>query len=702
MAPLYGWVGKILKIDLSTGDVTIVPTDNYVPQFIGGRALAARLYWEEVPPDCAAFDPENALIFATGVATGTLAPGQRLAVATKSPYMVPECYQYSVMGGHWGSELKFAGFDAIVIRGKAKEPVYVWIRDGEVQILKADRLWGLTTSETDAQIRSLWGDKVRSLVIGPAGENLVRTAVILEGSHATGLGGFGAVMGSKNLKAVVVRGTGSVKVAKPQALLDFYAEYVKIGGKYGGPYLISSPAYFVLHQLSAIRQNAPEGKDITYTEDIDTTFNEDAWWSQFLFLSDEVKAGTVRRKFEGCFACPACCGMTVQPLDPTGKEEAPYNLTPPMGVFQQCVELQTQTGWEAPVFKGKLTGRANLLQVTYGNELGLTATPMLFSHSWFNTAVSKGLLTQENTGLPCGDMAAYNTPAMLGKDGYIYGIAYKKNDFFKKVAEGSRRFLEEMAKENEEWKALYESSFGLPYYHMNLMASGGAKGARDMLYEATSFRYHPNEAYYHFALLPSTPSGGKTLCGFVPQSELAAAQKANRERFAYLAGAKAYPVGDEPPTWEDKVKGTIFAQNVQMEMDSIPMCGWMGFPRFYSIWTPDHLGDPSAGAKILSALAGIDRTMEENWAAMEVPFTLERAIHAREGHRREHDIFIDAVFSKTQWTTKEEYNKVLDEYYRARGWDVETGIPTRSQLERLGLTDVADDLERKYGIRLSA
>ncbi len=114
---------------------------------------------------------------------------------------------YSVTGGHWGAELKFAGFDALVVRGKAKEPVYIWINNSDVKILRAERLWGMTVSQADAELRSLWGDKTRAMVIGPAGENLVRSSIIVNDiSHAAALGGFGAVMGSKNLKAVAVRG----------------------------------------------------------------------------------------------------------------------------------------------------------------------------------------------------------------------------------------------------------------------------------------------------------------------------------------------------------------------------------------------------------------------------------------------------------------------------------------------------------------
>lgn len=207
---------------------------------------------------------------------------------------------------------------------------------------------------------------------------------------------------------------------------------------------------------------------------------------------------------------------------------------------------------------------------------------------------------------------------------------------------------------------------------------------------------------YHFALLPSSPVGGKVLTGFAKQADLAAIQKANRDKWAGVAGAKSYDLSGQPDTWDDKVTSAVFAQNMQMEMDSIPMCGWMGFPRFYSPNTPDHLGDPSAGAKVLAAAAGIDRTFAENLAAMEAPFTLERAIHAREGHRKEHDIYTDTTFKAITWTTKDEYIKQLENYYTARGWDTATGIPTRTQLVKLGMTDVADDLKNKYGVPVPA
>lgn len=511
-------------------------------------------------------------------------------------------------------------------------------------------------------------------------------------------------MGSKNLKAIAVRGASGVKVAKPKDLLNVYNDYVKIGGKFGGPYPVSTPSYFAYHQMGAIK-NAGAPADIVpvITEDIDASFNEEVQWSKAMLDSEEVKAGTVKRKFEGCLTCPACCGYSTQPTDPSGSEPKPKDLSVPPTVFQQCLEIQTQTPWEAAAFGGRIRGRPSQLHNASVSDLGLSAIPMLGSQSWFNEAVKAGLLTKENTGLPCGDMQAYNTEAMLGAAGYTYGIAYKRNDFFKAVAEGTLRYLADKAKSSPQWKAIYDAYTGLPRFHMNWTGSAGSKTSQYILYEATGFRYHPNEAYYHFSLLPSSPNGGKTLCGFVPQAELVNYAKANRARYASLLGPKSYDLvaAGETQTLEGKVTATVFFQNMQIEMDSLPYCGWAGFPKFYSIWTSDHLGDPSGMVKILAAVTGIDRSWDEDVRAMEAVATLERAIHAREGRRREDDVYSDGVFKSTTWTTKADFNKALDDYYKTRGWDVKTGIPPRAQLEKLGLKDVADDLEKKYGVPVS-
>jgi len=165
---MYGWAGKILRVDLTKGKSEIVSTSDYVPTYIGGRGLASRIYWEEVPPDAGAFDPENRLIFTTGPLQGTLAPTSgRFMVVGKAAQTAPvESYSRSACGGHWAPELKWAGFDAIVVYGRASKPVYIWIHDGRVEIRDASKLWGLDTFSTQERLWKAHGKETRSVTIG--------------------------------------------------------------------------------------------------------------------------------------------------------------------------------------------------------------------------------------------------------------------------------------------------------------------------------------------------------------------------------------------------------------------------------------------------------------------------------------------------------------------------------------------------------
>ena len=220
MRRIYGWVGKILSVDLTEEKMTEVDTMKYAEAFIGGRGIAARIAWEQIPPEADAFDPENRLIVMTGPLTGTLAPtsGGRITFAGIAPQAYPKPhYTRSNMGGYWGAELKYAGYDGLIIHGKASDPVYLWIEDGEAEIRDGRGIWGLDTIDTQKELMKQHGKDCKVICIGPAGENLVRIATVQSGiENAAGQGGFGAVMGSKNLKAVVVRGHDGVSIARPE------------------------------------------------------------------------------------------------------------------------------------------------------------------------------------------------------------------------------------------------------------------------------------------------------------------------------------------------------------------------------------------------------------------------------------------------------------------------------------------------------
>lgn len=217
----YGWCGKILRVDLSAGEVTRLNTMDYADRFLGGRGIATRLYWEEVGPGVGAFDAENCLILMTGPLGATGAQGaSRFEVVGKSPMLMPEGFCYGNLGGFFGPALKRAGYDGVVISGKSEKPVYLWIHDGAAHILDASPLWGKGTYDTRDILQQMHGRKVRFVTTGVAGENMCRSANLMTDNEGSATGGFGAVMGSKKLKAVAVLGTGNPLVARPEQLKE--------------------------------------------------------------------------------------------------------------------------------------------------------------------------------------------------------------------------------------------------------------------------------------------------------------------------------------------------------------------------------------------------------------------------------------------------------------------------------------------------
>ena len=216
---LLGYAGKLLYVDLGKGSFEGRETPAQLAQaFLGGRGLGAALLYKELELGIDPLGPKNILIFMTGLADGTLLPSSpRWVVVTKSP--LTGMYLCNSAGGFFGPELKFAGYDGIVIKGKAKSPVYLYIKDGKMELRDAKKLWGKMTDETEQEIRKeLKDNRVRVACVGPAGENFVKYANIQSDLRSIGRGGAGAVMASKNLKAVAVRGHGKFEVADEEGL----------------------------------------------------------------------------------------------------------------------------------------------------------------------------------------------------------------------------------------------------------------------------------------------------------------------------------------------------------------------------------------------------------------------------------------------------------------------------------------------------
>lgn len=231
----YGWTGKIFRVDLTGRRWWVEPTEKYAERFIGGIGIGYKVFWDEVGPEVGAFDPENRLVFAPGPLTGTLAPASgRMEVVSKSPRSYPkETVTRSGMGGFWGAELKYAGYDALVVEGKSDGWVNLWIHDDGVEFLDAGEYLGEDTYRTQERLRKELGEQVQVLCIGPAGERLSRLAVILsDTSFASGRSGFGAVMGSKGLKEVAVRGTKPLAAFDSERLLEVCKRVRRLSAKH--------------------------------------------------------------------------------------------------------------------------------------------------------------------------------------------------------------------------------------------------------------------------------------------------------------------------------------------------------------------------------------------------------------------------------------------------------------------------------------
>jgi aldehyde:ferredoxin oxidoreductase len=314
-----GWVGKILRVDLTTGNCTEEDLDlGLAKKFIGGTGLATKILFDEVDPTIDPLSPENKLIFATSPLTGTGAPAaSRFMVVTKSP--LTGCITSSNSGGYFGPELKFAGFDLMIFEGKAAEPVYLSILDDKIEIKPAQHLWGKEVPETEEIIRSeagnLWDAKDTCIAsIGPAGENLVKVASIMnDGSRALARSGVGSVMGSKNLKAIAVRGKGGVTVPDGKrfkhVMLDFLKE-IREDSSIGWESRFKFGTWVITEAMLKMRMLPTRNFQAGFIEGVSTP---------------QEKREQILVKERSCFACPFAGGRGTRITDPEfeGEGEGP-------------------------------------------------------------------------------------------------------------------------------------------------------------------------------------------------------------------------------------------------------------------------------------------------------------------------------------------------------------------------------------------
>jgi aldehyde:ferredoxin oxidoreductase len=305
---MNGWMGKILKIDLSSGSQEIVPvSQETLRRFLGGRGLGVKLYTDLCPVPVDPFAAENALVFMTGPLTGTVMTSGRYQVVSRSPLTGTICDSSS--GGSFGAALKAAGLDGLVIQGCAAKPVYLYVHDGEVEVRDAAAMWGLDTQRTQKAVQEQTTAKASVACVGPAGENRVLFAAIMnDRDRAAGRGGMGAVMGGKNLKAVAASGSQVVAIADPEAYQALNARIDRVVDK--NP--VTGKSLQVLG--TSVLVNIINAHGMFPTENFRRGVFNDAEGT-----SGEKIAETLLQRQSACYKCPIGCGRTTKTRERSGE-----------------------------------------------------------------------------------------------------------------------------------------------------------------------------------------------------------------------------------------------------------------------------------------------------------------------------------------------------------------------------------------------
>jgi aldehyde:ferredoxin oxidoreductase len=428
----YGYIGKILRVNLSEESLTIEdPPENFYRQYFGGEGFVAYFLLNELQRGVEPLSPENKLIFAAGPLTGVPVGGcGRHSVGAKSP--LTGAFGEAEAGGYWGAELKMAGFDAIIVEGKAERPVYLFIRDGQAQIKDARHLWGLKTLECQNAIREELGDpRIKVAQIGPAGENQVRFACVVNDLDSfAGRTGMWAVMGSKKLKAIACRGHQRPSLADSQAVATI-ARWIRNNTP------INIKAYRDLGTASLVTPLNLQGG-------LPTCNFQKGSFDAADRISGETMRDTILVGRKSCFACPVQCKREV-------KVDEPYTVDPSYGgpEYETIAALGSNCG----IDDLKVIAKGNELTAAYGLDSISCGSVIAFAMECFE----HGLLTPRETGGL--DLLFGNGPAMLQM---IEQIALRQG-LGALLSEGIARASKTMGSESEEF-ALHIKGQELPMH----------------------------------------------------------------------------------------------------------------------------------------------------------------------------------------------------------------------------------------------
>ena len=633
---------KIAYINLTTGKIEIKPIPLEVrKRFLGGRGLDAYLLYNHTPKNANPLGPKNVLMVSGGILTATCASATaRTHVMAKSPLtnLLGSCN----MGGFFAPELAWAGFHHLVIKGKAKKPVYLWIHNGEIEIRDAAHIWGKTTTETQWAIREeLDDDDIKSLVIGQAGENLVRYANVMTGiKNSGGRTGMGAVMGSKNLKAIAARGTMDIKLAHPMEALEYNKRFIdqitsakvnQTQGTLGTPFI-----WGATNSWGGVRTRNFQYNQCEYADDIEPE------------RIDEICTETMgEHHMTGCFACQVHCRAKYK--IPTGPYAGRYDEGPEytsQGAFggePDCKSAETV-----------LTGNHLV------NQWGVDNLEIGSLISWAMELYELGILTSKETdGL---DLRFGNDEALLEM---VRRICFRDGWLGDVLADGGIPASKKIGKNSFDYLLQVK---GMSNLHSDERATPGlALNIATASRGSDHLRSRPAIDLYH-----------------LPVEIL---RKIYSNPVPYEG-----PLSSEHTEYIGKAWQVFWQENCYMAVDCLGIC------KYHTTFLGATLPNFEDWPKVLYLNTGLEMTPLEIWEVAERCNNIERLFNLREGLSREdlekgdmlnHRYFDepclrgapDVIGAKID---RKKFKKMIDEFYEHHGWD-KNGVPTAETLKRLGL-----------------
>lgn len=690
---MYAWTGKILRLNMTAKTATI-EDNKYCKDYLGGQGLANRIIYEEVPAGTHPQDEASKMVIAAGTLAGTgAACSGRTSVSLMSAFTEKPTIVDAHMGGNMAPQIKFAGYDAIIVEGKADAPTWVKILNDEVTFEDASGVWGKGTRETTAILNKEAGPEFCVCAIGPAGENLVNDSIIVNSMcHAAGCGS-GALWGSKNLKAIVIHGTKSVAVADPKTTIELQQyqlrELIGANNNHVQPATQQSWNEFV----GSTRWQGGPGKEwgeaiggpLDTGEQKPGDINAVGMRNHTInfFMGDVAFKHTVKNG--GCHSCPIRCfpDLHFDALKEYGTQD---NTATCMTLMRANDFYNGHVKDFVDEGDGGLTlgSHCEWLMDDYGVWCGYGDLDYTFSYCMKNDIFKQKLSAEEYAEIPWDLMEAGDP---LWANEMISRIATKKGEFGRVLGMGSLWTAKEWDLPDSFWNEATGTYFN---------------------FKKGYIRHHSSESFGQVGGLINIVFNRDSMC-HTHQNCLGnglpydIVKGVLEEKFGEGCADKSASYTPMNPAKAKFAKWAIVRNNVH---DSLALCNWVWPMTFSPRKERGYKGDLSVEAQYMSAITGENWTEESLDHAVERCIQLHRAMTVKTAGttdmRNNHDVVASFIFDMdpdfepfTEGTVKlerEDWQNALTMFYEQFGWDPKTGAPTRETLEKFELSDVADDL----------